>query len=66
MIIMVIPVNGKTIKNKEKAAIFTQMAKNMTDNGLEIKNLETGRINIRMVIFTLEVGKTIEDQVKVK
>jgi hypothetical protein len=66
MIIMVIQDNGKTIKNKEKVAIFIQMVKNMMGNGLEIKNLETVHINIRMVIFILEVGKMIEDQVKVK
>jgi hypothetical protein len=61
-IITDIQANGRTIKKKEKVAIYTQTDRNMTVNGREIKSLVLGPINIKMETYTLEVGKMIDDQ----
>lgn len=63
---MVILVNGKIIKNRERDVISIRMDKNMMANGLEIKNLEMVPINIKMETFILVPGRMIEDQVKEK
>jgi hypothetical protein len=63
---MVFLENGKIIKSKAKAAIFTQMDKSTMDSGHVIKNLEVVLINTRTVIFISEDGKMIGDQVREK
>ena len=60
---MVIQVNGKTTKNKEKVATFIQMDRNMMDNGNVIKSQELEHTSTKMEIFISEDGKKTEDQV---
>ena len=63
---MDIQVNGRITKNKEKAVIFIQTAKNTTVNGQETRNPEMAHTSTRMVMSTLEDGRMIEDLGKEK
>ncbi len=58
--------NGKITRKKERVAIYIPMDKNMMENGHGTKNQEMVLISTRMVTFSLEDGKMIEDQVREK
>jgi hypothetical protein len=65
-ITMDIRVNGKIIKSKVKDVTSTPMDRNTMGIGAEIKNPAMALINIRMVMFTSEGGRMIDDQAKAK